>query len=532
MVTGPTLAEFAVRTRGDGTALVLLHGIGSSATSWDRVAPLLPDYRCIAPDFPGYGDSADADDVTLDALADRLAATIDAAGGSAHVVGVSFGALVALALARRAPQRVRSLVLADATLGRGGFPAAERDRWLAGRMAFAADIAAQAGERAREIAAPGAPDDVLREIAANMRRARPAGYRTVAGIVAATDASPWLAAIDTPALVLCGAADAVVGVPLAERIADALPDARFATIERAGHAPHVEAPAAFAAAVRAFVETVEAPQRVTRVAIAGAGAIAGVLIDGIARGEAGCARLVAIGARASSADRAMPLARRQSAELVTDLDALAAHAPLVIEAAGGDVVRAHAQHWLASGADVMILSAGALVDDVFRSALLATARANGRRLLVPSGAIAGVDGVRAATAGGLRALTLRTTKPPRGLAGAPHVVAHAIDLDALTDATTIFSGSVGDAVRAFPSNVNVAAVLALAAPGVDVRVEVVADPHASTNVQEIEAAGDFGTFRVRLDNRPSPANPKTSMLAPLSALAMVRRLGEPLWVGA
>jgi aspartate dehydrogenase len=140
--------------------------------------------------------------------------------------------------------------------------------------------------------------------------------------------------------------------------------------------------------------------------------------------------------------------------------------------------------------------------------------------------------VRAGALGGLRTLTLRTTKPPRGLAGAPHIVANGIDLDALTEPATVFSGTVAEAVRGFPSNVNVAAVLALAGRGADVRVEVVADPAGTANVQEIEASGAFGTFRVRLDNAPSPANPKTSMLAPLSALAMLRRFSESLWVGA
>ncbi len=532
MLTEPTLAEVAVRVHGHGPAVFLLHGIGSSATSWDRVVPYLTDFRLIAIDLPGYGASADAP-FTLDSLADRLATMIDAEGGSAHLAGVSFGALVALAVARRTPERVRSLVLADATLGRGGLPPAERARWLAGRAAFAEELIARAGERAAEIAAPGTPADVVAEIAANMRRARGSGYRTVAEIVASTDARPWLAALDTPALVLCGAADAVVGVPLAEALATELLDARFAVIAAAGHAPQVEQPAAFSRAVRAFLEGVESPERVTRVAIAGAGAIAGALIDGIAGGEAGPVRVCAIGAQPASSARVETIARRQSATVVTDLATLADHAPLVIEAAGGDVVRAYAEGWLTRGADVMLLSAGALVDAPLREALLAAARARDRRIYVPSGAIAGVDGVRAAAVGGgLHALTLRTTKPPRGLAGAPHVLAHAIDLDALTTPTTIFSGTVADAIRAFPNNVNVAAVLALAAGGTDVRVDIIADPHATTNVQEVEASGTFGTFRVRLDNHPSPRNPKTSLLAPQSALAMLRRFSEPLWAGA
>jgi aspartate dehydrogenase len=516
---------------GAGPSVLLLHGIGSSATSWQRQADrLASDYRLIAPDLRGYGDSPDpSGPPSLDAVADDLAALLD---GPAHVVGVSFGALAALALARRHPALVRSLVLADATLGRAALPPGECERWRAGRYAFAAGLPNGAGERAREIAAPGAPDDVLAEIARNMRRVRPAGYRYVAGIIAATDARPWLAEVAVPALVVCGEHDAVVGLPLSQTIAETLPDARLATIPGAGHAPNVERPDDFAAAVRAFIDGVERPAHVVRVALAGAGAIATVLIDGIARGSAGPARVTAIGRPDREAASVDVRARRQSAAAFADLERLPDHASLVIEAAGPDVVRRYAAGWLERGADVMVLSAGALVDPGFTRELRATARAHQRRILVPSGAIAGIDGIRAGALGGLRSLRLRTTKPPRGLAGAPHVVSNAIDLDALTAATTIFEGSVADAVRAFPSNVNVAAVLDLAGSGVEVRVSVVADPAATANVHEIEAAGDFGTFTVRLDNAPSPANPKTSALAPLSALAMLRRLSENLWVGS
>ncbi len=520
----------AVRS-GAGPALLLLHGIGSSATSWDRQTGLLADdYALIAPDLRGYGPSPDPDGrASLDDVADDLAALLD---GPTHVVGVSFGALAALALARRHPHLVRSLVLADATLGRGALAPADRERWIAERYALGDHLQERAEERAHEIAAPGAPACVIEEIARNMRRVRPAGYRAVTDIIAVTDARPWLANVTVPVLVMCGEHDGVVGLALSESIAEAIPGARLATIPGAGHAPQVERPAAFAAAVRAFLESVDHPERVVRVALAGAGAIANVLIDGIARGSAGTARVTAIGRTEREAATVDARARRQSAAALADLTRLPEHASLIIEAAGPDVVRQYAAGWLARGADVMILSAGALVDAGFARDLRAAARAHGRRILVPSGAIAGIDGLRAGALDGLHTLRLRTTKPPRGLAGAPHVVANAIDLDALTAATTIFEGTVADAVRAFPSNVNVAAVLALAAEGIDVRVSVVADPAAVTNVHEIEAAGDFGAFTVRLDNVPSRANPKTSALAPLSALAMLRRVTDGFWVGA
>ena len=227
----PQAALHALRA-GTGPALLLLHGIGSSATSWQRqIARLAGDYALIAPDLRGYGDSADpTGSPSLDAVADDLAALL--AGEPAHVVGVSFGALAALALARRHPGLVRSLVLSDTTLGRAALAPDERARWVEGRYALAAELALRADERAREIAGPGAPADVLAEITSNMRRARPAGYRYVTDIIAATDALPWLEDVAVPALVVCGEHDSVVGLGLSQTIAERIPDARLATIAR------------------------------------------------------------------------------------------------------------------------------------------------------------------------------------------------------------------------------------------------------------------------------------------------------------
>jgi pimeloyl-ACP methyl ester carboxylesterase len=234
----------------------MLHGIGSSGTSWARQIARLGDaFHCIAPDLPGYGDAADpSGEPSLETF---VAFAEQRTGGTpVHVVGVSFGALIALAFARRRPDLVRSLVVADATLGRGALPPAEREAWLAGRFALAADLQVRADERAREIAGPDATPDALAEIAANMRRARPAGYRYVAEVIARTDATPWLGEIEVPALVVCGEHDGVVGLALSRTIAERLPGSRLVTIARAGHAPHIEEPDAFAAAVRTFVAVV------------------------------------------------------------------------------------------------------------------------------------------------------------------------------------------------------------------------------------------------------------------------------------
>jgi 3-oxoadipate enol-lactonase len=246
-----TTSLSAYRT-GQGPALLLLHGIGSSRTGWDhQISRLKGSFTCIAPDMPGYGDSPDPAETGLDAIAQGLAAVLD--GGSAHVIGVSFGALAALALARTYPSLVKSLVLADATLGKGREPNRDRERWLMHRRALAGNLASRSLERAGEIAAPGAPVEVIQEIAAHMRRARPAGYLAVAQAILETDAMPWLDKIKQPALVICGEQDSVTGLAVSEALAKHLPRAKLVEIAGAGHAPHIERPDRFAHTLQEFL---------------------------------------------------------------------------------------------------------------------------------------------------------------------------------------------------------------------------------------------------------------------------------------
>ena len=248
----PLTPRLHVLRAGDGPKLLLLHGIGGSATAWNaQMARLGRHFSCIAPDLPGYGESADPTAEGLDALLQAVVELL--AGEAAHVLGVSFGGLLALALARRHPALVRSLVLADATLGRADLAAEARQRWLQGRQALALQLQSKSRERAAEIAAQGAREAVLDEIALHMRRARPQGYMTVARIIADTDARPWLPAIAAPALVLCGSEDKVTGPAMSRTLIESLPSARLQTLAGAGHAPHIEQPEAFAQAVRKFL---------------------------------------------------------------------------------------------------------------------------------------------------------------------------------------------------------------------------------------------------------------------------------------
>jgi len=203
---------------------------------------------------------------------------------------------------------------------------------------------------------------------------------------------------------------------------------------------------------------------------------------------------------------------------------------LVVEAVSKAAAPVIIRETLASSKDIMVMSVGGLLDCLDEALYLATQR--GGRIYVPSGAIAGLDAIKGAMAGRVSKVTLTTRKPPRGLEGAPHVIEKKVDLRAMREPTTIFSGSAAEAVPAFPANVNVAAALSLAGIGPDqTQVRIIADPTSDKNIHEIEAEGDFGKLFVRMENVPSPNNPKTSYMAALSAIGQLRRITSSLIVG-
>lgn len=213
------------------------------------------------------------------------------------------------------------------------------------------------------------------------------------------------------------------------------------------------------------------------------------------------------------------------------LEELVSLSELVVEAASQKAVPSVARAALGSGKRLLIMSVGALADEGLFSEIRKLAKENRCTVYLPSGAIAGLDGLKSASIGAISSVTLTTTKNPKGLKGAPYILEKGIDLDHLTTATLIFEGSAGDAVRAFPANVNVAATLLLASGGRDVRVRIVADPQIAVNRHEIEVVGEFGRLSTRVENVPSPKNPKTSYLAALSAIATLRAIVDPVKIG-
>ena len=205
---------------------------------------------------------------------------------------------------------------------------------------------------------------------------------------------------------------------------------------------------------------------------------------------------------------------------ICGLDDNVAHGDFVVECAVGDVVKNVLEASLKHHRDCLIMSIGGLMR---HPELYDEVRRNNIQVRLPSGALCGLDGIRAAMEAGLHSVTLTTRKPPKGLSGAPYLVAQGIDVDNLTEPKVVFEGTALEAVEAFPQNVNVAGALSLAGIGpVETRVRVIADPRATSNSHEVVAEGAFGRLQTLTENMPSPRNAKSSYLASLSACAELR----------
>ena len=202
---------------------------------------------------------------------------------------------------------------------------------------------------------------------------------------------------------------------------------------------------------------------------------------------------------------------------------------LAVEAASQAALSDFVPKALARGRDMLIMSVGGLLgrDEWFREA-----KAKGCRIYVPSGAIAGLDGIKSASVGRIDSAELTSRKPVKALAGSKYVLDRGIQLDGMKEDTVIFDGPAEDAARAFPATSNVAASLRLAVdPSAAVRVRVVAVPGGSQNVHEIRIQGEFGRLSMRVENVPSKTNPRTSQLAAFSAIATLKNLTQSLRVG-
>lgn len=251
----------AFSERGQGPPVLLLHGIGSSGSAFDRQIPdLEPSYRCIAWDAPGYGSSEDPPSppgmAGYAAAAGELLGELDAV--PAHVVGVSWGGVIATRLALEHPGVVRSLVLADSSRGSGARPEGAAGMRRRGDELDRVGSGAVAAARAPRLLSPAAPPDLVDRVAGAMAAAiRNPGYRWAAEAMAGTDHLERLADVRIPTLVLVGEHDGVTPVEASRELASAIPGARVEVIPGAGHLANQEQPQAFNDLLRAFLDQAE-----------------------------------------------------------------------------------------------------------------------------------------------------------------------------------------------------------------------------------------------------------------------------------
>jgi aspartate dehydrogenase len=270
-----------------------------------------------------------------------------------------------------------------------------------------------------------------------------------------------------------------------------------------------------------------ASRQIVKVGLAGLGAVGLEVARRLEAGIPGLA-LAAVAARDhAKARRNLPDAGSRIP--IVAPEALAETCDVVVEGLPPKVFRGVAESVIAKARIFMPLSVGQLLENWD---LVDLAKAKGARILVPTGALIGLDAVRAAAEGEIRSVTMITRKPPGGLEGAPYLVEHNISLQGLNGPKKVFDGTAREGARGFPANVNVAAALSLAGVGPDkTRLEIWADPALNRNTHRIEVDADSARFSMMIENVPSEENPRTGKITALSAVAALRGLVSELKVG-
>jgi aspartate dehydrogenase len=263
-----------------------------------------------------------------------------------------------------------------------------------------------------------------------------------------------------------------------------------------------------------------------RVAVAGLGSIGARVVEELDRGLDGLV-LSAVSVQNPDKHRER-LAALKRAPAILPIEALADAADIVIECAPSHLVRSIVAPFVGSGKTAVVLSVGALLD---REDLIELAKERGGQIVVPTGALIGLDAVTAAAVGKIHSVRMVTRKPVRGLAGAPYIVENNIDIERITEPLKIFEGTARAAAKGFPANLNVAVALSLAGIGPDrTMLEIWADPRVTRNTHRIEVDSDSARFSMSIENIPSE-NPRTGRITALSVIACLRKQSAVLRVG-
>ncbi|MBP3790685.1 MAG: aspartate dehydrogenase [Methanobrevibacter sp.] len=252
-----------------------------------------------------------------------------------------------------------------------------------------------------------------------------------------------------------------------------------------------------------------------KVGIIGCGAIANIIVTSVVPEKNGIDIAYFFD---KDIERAENLASFADGVAVLDFDDMLDDVDLILECAAPVSVREYAPRVLEKGIDMIIMSIGALMDTKFYGEMEKLAKEHGAKIHLPSGAIVGLDGIKAVAKFGLKEVSLVTRKSPKSLGK---------DIDT---EEVLFEGKASEAVKEFPLNINVAATISIACQR-DIDVKIIVDPNVDRNVHEITAKGDFGEFKTTTMNYPCATNPKTSMLAALSAIRLLKSFNETISVG-
>ena len=271
-----------------------------------------------------------------------------------------------------------------------------------------------------------------------------------------------------------------------------------------------------------------------RLGIIGVGGMAETLLAGLAQGLAAPLQNLSILVLPEMRSQAETLAAKYVPQVAiqstiqTDLGAFIGDRPdLVAECAGHGAVRQYGAAILERGHDLMVISIGSLADEALRASLEGAAARGKAHLILPAGAVGGIDVLAAARLSGLEEVVYVGRKPPKAWAGTPAETL--LDLGVLTEAATFYEGTAREAARDYPQNANVAATVALAGAGFDrTRVRLVADPSITRNVHEVQVRSGCADFTIRLEGRPSPVNPKTSLTAGYSMAREILNRANPV----
>jgi aspartate dehydrogenase len=258
------------------------------------------------------------------------------------------------------------------------------------------------------------------------------------------------------------------------------------------------------------------------------GAIGSALVRSLSSGAVPDIRLTGVAARDKA--KAQAALKQMSVSLpVYDIDQLADIADVVVECLPAAVLEKVVRPVVAAGKTVVVLSVGALLSHPHLEEL---ARANGGQIIVPTGALLGLDAVAAAAEGQIYSVTMITRKPVAGLLGAPYLLENGIDIDGLTVPKMVFNGTAREAAKGFPANLNVAVALSLAGIGPDrTTLEIWADPTVVRNTHRIVVNSDSALIDMTIENIPSE-NPKTGRITALSVISTLRKLTAALRVGS